>query len=132
VQRALGRETMTKTPVNVEVSSPASAAEWIDLRRYERYETNWPARCHAADGRIWNVTIVDASSGGFGLSCDLPLPKFTDLTIIIEDVGMLRCTLVWKGKNGSGLKLHYPVDTLSKDQMSGMALGLKGIGRGPH
>ena len=119
---------MTNTSLNVEeLRDDFSTQSWAERRQHKRYETNWPAHCVAASGKSWNVTIIDASPGGFGLSRNLPVAKLTDLAITIEDIGTFSCTLVWKGKNASGLKLHNPAETLSENQTSDLASGLARI-----
>jgi hypothetical protein len=46
----------------------------VGRRRQQRRAVDWVAHCRTCRGDQWAVTIIDASEGGFGLSCTLPLP----------------------------------------------------------
>ncbi len=76
---------------------------WADQRRYKRQTVNWPACCRFG-GQKWDVTIVDASNGGFGLDTRLPIAVGTNLQIVIEQVGQFECRIAWSNDTRCGLE----------------------------
>lgn len=77
---------------------------WDNKRRHKRQTVNWPACCRFGD-KEWNVTIVDASNGGFGLDTRLPIAPGTNLQIAINQVGEFGCRIAWISNTRCGLEL---------------------------
>lgn len=102
-------------------------AEWDHYRQHKRYPTNWPGLCAAPGIGSWNVTIIDASEGGFGLSTDLPLPVGAEFTISIDQVGEFACAIAWKADGRCGLKLLPVAGMISDSDTAGLAIGLGAI-----
>lgn len=102
-------------------------ADWDNYRQHKRYPTNWPAHCSAPGIGSWNVTIIDASEGGFGLSSDLPLPVDAEFTISIDQVGEFACAIAWKGDGRCGLRLLPVAGMISDHDTVGLAVGLGAI-----
>ena len=105
-------DTLAQTaPSGLDVSATDS-----ERRREDRQPCNWPAHCHAVGAGDWQVTIVDASQGGFGLSCDLPLERGTRLDISVQDVGVFPCRIAWKNGDRCGLELLREDGFVTEDQ----------------
>jgi hypothetical protein len=94
-------------------------------RKFVRHPTNWPAVCSLSEQQKWDVVIIDASEGGFGLSCDLPVPEGTHITITIEQIGQFRASIVWQGSNRCGVKLLAEPDAPTDDEIVRLADGLR-------
>lgn len=105
----------------------STEAEAVYQRLHRRYPTNWPAHCAAPGIGTWNVTIIDASEGGFGLSSDLPLPVDAEFTISIDQVGEFACAIAWKGDGRCGLRLLPVAGMISDHDTAGLAVGLDAI-----
>ena len=87
-----------------------------ERRREDRQPCNWPAHCYAEGTGDWQVTIVDASHGGFGLSRDLPLDQGARLEISVEQIGVFPCRIAWKNGDRCGLELLREDGFVTDDQ----------------
>ena len=87
-----------------------------EKRSDNRTSVSWQARCFTGTDTFWNVTILDTSDGGFGLSETLPLNIGDELKIAIDGIGVFPCKLAWKddGRCGIGL-LDEAHDMSSED-----------------
>ena len=101
-------------PQTGKFAEPGAQAK--ELRRQTRYSTEWSARCVGLDGKYWDVTVVDVSEDGFGLSMDLPVPVDTHVDVALADVGVFPGRVVWKGGGRCGLQLMRERAVVTEEQ----------------
>ncbi len=77
----------------------------VERRRQPRRLVNWAACCRGPDGTTWNVTVVDVSEGGFGLSQALPLPVNSRIVVDFGEAGEFPCRIAWSAGGRCGLRL---------------------------
>ena len=96
-------------------------------RMYPRHPTNCPAVCIWSGQGQWDVTIINASQGGFGLSRDLPVPKDTPIIIAIPEIGDFLCSIAWKSASGCGVQLQTEIGWLTDKEARRLATGLSHV-----
>jgi PilZ domain len=100
-------------------------------RRYPRYPTNCPAICSLGgrghDHQQWDVTIINASQGGFGLATDLPVPEGTEIVISVPQIGDFLGSVVWKNGERCGIQLLTEAGWLNDDEAKRLASGLSSV-----
>ena len=75
-----------------------------DRRRHARTPVNWPATCIAEDGTRVDVTIVDASIGGFCLDRAIPIVD-AHFILAIHQIGTFPCRIAWRKADQCGIEL---------------------------
>ncbi len=90
---------------------------WRSQRRHERYPTRWPASCTQNGRDVWDVMIIDASEGGFGLSDDIPVPENSIVRIDIDQVGGFQCRIAWKNGRRCGMQIVDDKNSLNPDEV---------------
>ena len=112
----------------------ARSPDTVDMasrRRFPRYPTECPAVCiwsgNGEGSTQWDVTIINASQGGFGLSRDLPVPKHTPIIISIPEIGDFLCSIAWKSDSGCGVQLQTEIGWLTDKEARRLATGLSHV-----
>ncbi len=113
---------------DAEAAADASAKEF--RRKYPRHPTNCPAICSVSGRGTWDVVVIDASQGGFGLSCDLPVPEGTQIVISIPQIGDFLGSVVWKNGERCGVKLLTEAGWLNDAEAKRLANGLASFDAG--
>lgn len=90
-------------------------------RKYQRYPANWPARCMINGQPDLDLIIDDASEGGFGLHCTLPIEVGDLLVLSVAQIGVFPCRLAWKSEDRCGVQFLREEGHLSEDQISGLS-----------
>ena len=93
----------------------------VTRRKHQRYPANWPARCVAESQLDCDVIIENASEGGFGLSCSLPLEVNARIVLTIDQIGVFPCRLAWKSDDKCGVQLLTEEGHLTMDQIAGLS-----------
>lgn len=93
----------------------------VGRRRQQRRAVDWVAHCRTRRGDQWAVTIIDASEGGFGLSCTLPLPVDSRILVDVGGIGTFPCRIAWQAQGRCGLQLLQEEAAASEDDIDGLA-----------
>lgn len=90
----------------------------VEKRVDNRTPVDWKARCFTGPETYWDVTIIDTSDGGFGLSASLPLGIGDQLQIAIDGIGVFPCKLAWKDDVRCGIALLDEVHAMSTEDVA--------------
>jgi PilZ domain len=118
---AIQRQPEPDTHSEPDIDSMASR------RKFARYPTHCPAVCILPGQAQQNVTIINASQGGFGLSCDLPVPEGTQIVISIPQIGDFLGAVVWKNGERCGVELLTEAGWLDDEEAKRLASGLSRV-----
>jgi PilZ domain len=99
-------------------------------RKFARHPTNCPAVCILGGQAKHDVTIINASQGGFGLSCDLPVPEGAQIVISIPQIGDFLGSVVWKNGERCGVQLLTEAGWLNDEEAKRLASGLMSVDGG--
>ncbi len=97
------------------------ALEPASRRKYQRYPANWPARCMIDGQPDRDLIIENASEGGFGLHCTLPVEIGDQLVLSVAQIGVFPCRLAWKSEDRCGVQFLREEGHLSAGQISGLS-----------
>ena len=102
------------------ISVPQLINPPIEKRGDDRTQVNWKARCFTRTDTFWDITILDTSEGGFGLSEVLPLEIGDRLKIAIDGIGVFPCKMVWKARGRCGISLLDEDHDMSTDDVAAL------------
>jgi hypothetical protein len=91
-----------------------------------RYEACWPIRC-LFGGTTWDATVVDASAGGLGIDCNLPLSTGTIITAELPGIGTYKCRVAWKYETRCGLQFMPSSDDMPDGALNALAASISSI-----